>query len=284
MQDIRSYFTAGEKQRKKQKTAVEQTIIKSTVEVKKPSSLDEPQHKHSGDVTYQALESCLKDLMHPTWYALLESECQKDYFQKLLEFLRSETVKHTLYPLACDVFSSLRDCPFDALKVVIIGQDPYHGPNQAHGLCFSIQNGVQVPPSLRNIINEAIEDVHITKPTHGCLISWCQQGILLLNAVMTVRKGEANSHCKKGWERWTDTIIRFINDKTTNTVFLLWGRQAQDKCSIIDTKKHCVIKTSHPSPLGAAKTNAPFLGSRCFSRANSYLIEHDKEPINWNIL
>lgn len=135
--------------------------------------------------------------------------------------------RYTLYPLACNVFSSLRNFPIDTLKVVILGQDPYHGPNQAHGLCFSIQKGVQIPPSLRNIIKEAIEDVQITKPAHGCLISWCQQGVLLLNAVMTVRKGEANSHCKRGWERWTDTIIRLISDKTKNTVFLLWGRQAQ---------------------------------------------------------
>ncbi|CCI43600.1 unnamed protein product [Albugo candida] len=282
MQDIRSYFTTGQKPRKKQRIASEETITTIT-DVVKSSSLDEPQHNSSDDVTYHALASCLEDLMHPTWYALLEFECQKDYFRKLLEFLRSETAKYTLYPLACNVFSSLRNFPIDTLKVVILGQDPYHGPNQAHGLCFSIQKGVQIPPSLRNIIKEAIEDVQITKPAHGCLISWCQQGVLLLNAVMTVRKGEANSHCKRGWERWTDTIIRLISDKTKNTVFLLWGRQAQEKCSIIDTKQHCVIKTSHPSPLGAAKTSAPFLGSRCFSKANSYLIKHNKEPINWNI-
>lgn len=192
--------------------------------------------------------------------------------------------KKIIYPPPQDVFSSLRDCSFSSLKVVILGQDPYHGPNQAHGLSFSVRHGILPPPSLKNIFKEAMSDVKISKPDHGCLSSWSQQGVLLLNTVLTVRKGEPNSHKKQGWENLTDAIIQRINSNASNVVFLLWGKPAQEKGAIINTKNHLVIKSSHPSPLGATKTNAPFIGSKCFSKANAYLVSHGKDPINWNVL
>ncbi|KAF1327370.1 Uracil-dna glycosylase, partial [Globisporangium splendens] len=192
--------------------------------------------------------------------------------------------KKIIYPPPQDVFSALRDCSFTSLKVVILGQDPYHGPEQAHGLSFSVRRGIPLPPSLRNIYKEAMSDVKISKPTHGCLSSWSQQGVLLLNTVLTVRKAEPNSHKKQGWETLTDAIIQRINNNTSNVVFLLWGKPAQEKGAIINTKKHLVVKSSHPSPLGATKTNAPFIGSKCFSKANKYLIAHGKDPIDWNVL
>lgn len=192
--------------------------------------------------------------------------------------------KKTIYPPPQDVFSALRDSSFSSLKVVIIGQDPYHGPNQAHGLSFSVRQGVLPPPSLKNIFKEAMDDVKISKPTHGCLSSWSQQGVLLLNAVLTVRKGEPNSHKKQGWEALTDAIIQRVNMHSSNVVFLLWGKPAQEKGALVNTSKHLVLKSSHPSPLGATKTNEPFIGSKCFSKANAYLVSHGKDPINWNVL
>jgi uracil-DNA glycosylase len=175
------------------------------------------------------LKENLAYLMDPTWYMHLETEFQQPYFQRLISFLQQEEKnKKKIFPSPQDVFACLRDSSFDTLKVVILGQDPYHGPDQAHGLCFSVQKGIPPPPSLKNIYKEAMQDVKIKKPSHGCLNSWSQQGVLLLNTVLTVRRGEANSHKNQGWEKLTDAIIRMINIKTENVVFLLWGKPAQE--------------------------------------------------------
>ncbi|KAL3662806.1 hypothetical protein V7S43_012208 [Phytophthora oleae] len=226
----------------------------------------------------------LCSLMHQSWFDLLQKEFARGSFQALTRFLGGEEGrKKTIYPPPADIFAALRDCAFSDLKVVILGQDPYHGPQQAHGLSFSVRHGVPPPPSLKNIFKEAMNDVNIARPTHGCLSCWSRQGVLLLNTVLTVRRGEPNSHKKRGWEQLTDAIISKVNKDASNVVFLLWGKPAQEKGALIDTKRHLVVRSSHPSPLGATKTNAPFLGSKCFSRANSYLKEHGKEPIDWNV-
>ncbi|ETN12221.1 uracil-DNA glycosylase [Phytophthora nicotianae INRA-310] len=226
----------------------------------------------------------LRSLMHQSWFDLLQKEFARGSFQTLTRFLEGEEGrKKTIYPPPADVFAALRDCAFSDLKVVILGQDPYHGPQQAHGLSFSVRHGVPPPPSLKNIFKEAMNDMGIDRPTHGCLSCWSRQGVLLLNTVLTVRRGEPNSHKKRGWEQLTDAIISKVNKDASNVVFLLWGKPAQEKGALIDSKRHLVVRSSHPSPLGATKTNAPFLGSKCFSRANSYLKEHGKEPIDWSV-
>ncbi|RMX63770.1 hypothetical protein DD238_006542 [Peronospora effusa] len=226
----------------------------------------------------------LRLIMHHSWFELLQKDLARGSFQALTTFLESEEDrKKTLYPPPADVFAAMRDCAFSNLKVVILGQDPYHGPQQAHGLSFSVGHGIPPPPSLKNIFKEAMSDVGITRPLHGCLSCWSRQGVLLLNTVLTVRRGEPNSHKKRGWEQFTDAIISKVSKDASNVVFLLWGKPAQEKGSLIDSKRHLVVCTSHPSPLGATKTNAPFLGSKCFSRANSYLKEHGKEPIDWSV-
>ena len=163
------------------------------------------------------------------------------------------------------------------------GQDPYHGPGQGHGMAFSVRKGVPPPPSLKNIFREAVEDIGIDVPGHGNLQHWAKQGVLLLNSVLTVRRGEANSHKDKGWELFTDSVIQALNDQAESVVFLLWGNPAQQKASSVDSTKHIVIKTSHPSPLVATKTKTPFIGSRCFSRVNAELVRMKKEPIDWNV-
>ncbi|GLD98988.1 hypothetical protein PINS_up007706 [Pythium insidiosum] len=224
-------------------------------------------------------------LMHESWHAQLADEFKRPYFKSLVQFLTTEeNKKKTLYPSPENVFAALRDCAFDSLKVVILGQDPYHGPNQAHGLSFSVLPGIQPPPSLVNIYKEAMSDVGISKPTHGCLSCWSKQGVLMLNTVLTVRRGEPNSHKGQGWEKLTDAVIMRINKHAENVVFLLWGKPAQTKGAIINSSKHLIIKSSHPSPLGATKTNEPFIGSKCFSRANAYLEKHGKDPIDWRVL
>ncbi|CAI5719450.1 unnamed protein product [Peronospora destructor] len=226
----------------------------------------------------------LRLLMHQSWFELLQKDFARGSFQALTKFLEGEEDrKKTLYPPPADVFAAMRDCTFFNLKVVILGQDPYHGPQQAHGLSFSVGHGIPPPPSLKNIFKEAMSDVGISSPLHGCLSCWSRQGVLLLNTVLTVRRGEPNSHKKRGWEQFTDAIISKVSKGASNVVFLLWGKPAQEKGSLIDSKRHLVVCTSHPSPLGATKTNAPFLGSKCFSRANSYLKKHGKEPIDWSV-
>lgn len=218
------------------------------------------------------------------WKSALSNHMESETFQSLLKQIQSDAnAGATIYPPPGDVFSALNLCPLEDVKCVIIGQDPYHQPGQAHGLAFSVRKGVKPPPSLRNIFKEQMDDVGIEPPQNGYLEDWAKQGVLLLNTVLTVRRGEANSHAKIGWEDFTDEIIDTINEQHESVVFLLWGGPAAKKAKCVDESKHTVIKTSHPSPLGATKTASPFLTSQCFSRANDALIEAGKDPIDWNV-
>ena len=214
-----------------------------------------------------------------SWKEKLRDEFEKPYFETLIEFVKQEYKNHTVYPPGKLIFNAFDSCPFDACKVVVLGQDPYHGPGQANGLCFSVNDGVPKPPSLLNIFKEVQDDVGVPIPASGNLQRWADQGILLLNATLTVRAGEAGSHQGKGWETFTDAVIQRINDEKENIVFLLWGKYAQDKGKIIDETKHHVLKAKHPSPL-AAKWGGWF-GTKHFSQTNAYLKEAGKEEIEW---
>lgn len=235
--------------------------------------------------TVAADESLADGIADSGWKEALSEWTSSASFAALAEFIESERSSGIeVYPPQNEVFSALNLCPLDKVKVVIVGQDPYHQPNQGHGLAFSVKPGVRPPPSLQNIFREAMDDVGIEQPKHGYLISWAEQGVLLLNSVLTVRRGQANSHTRRGWEQFTDEVIRALNEEKEGLVFLLWGGPAQKKAASVDTTKHTIIKTSHPSPLGASKTNSPFLGSKCFSRANKALIEHGKDPVDWSVV
>ncbi|GAX11494.1 uracil-DNA glycosylase [Fistulifera solaris] len=224
-------------------------------------------------------------LTEPSWRNVLAETFETESFRALEAFLEDERRQGaTVYPPPQDIFSALNSCPFDQVKVVIVGQDPYHGPGQGNGMAFSVRSGIQPPPSLQNIFREAMSDVGIAQPLHGNLQCWARQGILLLNSVLTVRQGEANSHANKGWEEFTDLIIRRLNDDRENLVFLLWGRPAATKAKCVDEGRHHVIRTSHPSPLGATKTTSPFLSSKCFSRCNEYLTSVGNAPIDWSVV
>jgi len=224
-------------------------------------------------------------LIEESWKNALSDFMLSERFEKLSKFISYEQSQGaTIYPPESDVFSALNLCPLNKVKVVIVGQDPYHGPGQGHGLAFSVQKGIKIPPSLKNIFKEAGNDVGIDMPVHGNLEDWAKQGILLLNTVMTVRRGEANSHAKMGWEEVTDEIISIIDKQQEHVVFLLWGNPAAKKVGSVNESKHFVIKCSHPSPLGATKTKTPFLGSKCFSRTNSALINFGYEPVEWSII
>ncbi|TML15769.1 MAG: uracil-DNA glycosylase [Actinobacteria bacterium] len=212
------------------------------------------------------------------WNPVLRAELAKPYWEPLQKFVADERTQHTVYPPSDEVFSALYLTPFADVKVLILGQDPYHGPRQAHGLCFSVRPGIERPPSLVNIFKELRDDLGLQPPNHGCLEGWAQQGVLLLNAVLTVRANNANSHQGKGWEQFTDEIIRTVNDKPETVVFILWGAYARKKRALIDTARHVVIESAHPSPLSA---NNGFFGSRPFSRANSALIEAGRDPVDW---
>eukprot|EP00730_Choanoeca_flexa_P010632 TRINITY_DN1927_c0_g1_i1.p1 TRINITY_DN1927_c0_g1~~TRINITY_DN1927_c0_g1_i1.p1 ORF type:complete len:283 (+),score=81.10 TRINITY_DN1927_c0_g1_i1:97-945(+) len=218
----------------------------------------------------------------PSWAQALHKEFEKPYFKQLMAFLKAQKAAgKTIFPPAEDVHSYSRACNINDVKVVILGQDPYHGPNQAHGLCFSVRKGVAIPPSLRNIYNELAEDIDgFVKPTHGYLQSWAEQGVLLLNAVLTVERSKANSHKNQGWETWTDAIIEYINRRFDNVVFILWGNYAKKKGKKVDKTRHLVLDGGHPSPLSVAR----FKGCRHFSRANEYLVKKGKTPINWGLL
>mmetsp|Transcript_23023 Transcript_23023/g.37907 ORF Transcript_23023/g.37907 Transcript_23023/m.37907 type:complete len:669 (-) Transcript_23023:31-2037(-) len=230
-------------------------------------------------------EAISNSLTDPSWRGALEDHMASDKFQTMIQQIESQISNGAeVYPPVEDIFSALNLCPLDDVRVVIVGQDPYHQPGQGHGLAFSVRKGVTPPPSLRNIFKEAMEDVAIDPPTHGNLEGWARQGVLLLNTVLTVRRSAANSHAKMGWEDFTDLIINKINEEKSGVVFLLWGGPASKKASCVDEVKHTVIRTSHPSPLGATKTASPFLGSRCFSRANEALQKHGKDQIDWNAL
>ena len=214
-----------------------------------------------------------------SWHNLLVEETQKDYFVKLLKFVESERQQYQVFPPQEEVFTALEITPLDQIKVVILGQDPYHNTGQAHGLSFSVKKGVKIPASLKNIFQELAKDLNITPPTHGNLTHWASQGVLLLNTVLTVRAHQANSHKNKGWEIFTDHIIEIVNERRPHVVFVLWGREAQKKIQSIDLKKHTVIKSPHPSPFSA---KYGFFGSRPFSQINSALDRAKQEPIDWS--
>ena len=212
------------------------------------------------------------------WDEIIGEEFKKDYYIRLREFLKEEYAKHTVYPDMYSIFNALKLTPYKDVRVVILGQDPYHEPNQAHGLGFSVQDGTPLPPSLKNIYKELEADLGIPPSKSGDLTRWAKQGVLLLNTVLTVRRGEANSHKGKGWELLTDEIIRKLNDKTEPIVFILWGANARSKKSLITNPIHGIIESAHPSPLSAFNG---FFGSRPFSRANKFLILNRIPPINW---
>lgn len=219
--------------------------------------------------------------LHASWKAVLADEFSKDYMLALKAFLlKRKQSGCVIYPPGPQIFNALDCTPFNAVKVVILGQDPYHGPGQAHGLCFSVQPGVATPPSLQNIYKEMEKDLGIKQPPHGCLLSWAEQGVLLLNSVLTVEAAQAGSHQGKGWEMFTDQIISALNQQREHLVFLLWGSYAQKKGAFIDRNKHLVLESPHPSPLSAHRG---FFGNRHFSTANSYLIENGLSPINWQL-
>lgn len=216
--------------------------------------------------------------MEPVWKSKLQEEFEKDYFLRLAEFVKEEYRTKTVYPPGGLIFNAFNLCPFDNVRVVIIGQDPYHGPGQAHGLCFSVREGVDFPPSLKNIFKEIESDLGIQRPAKGNLERWASQGVLLMNATLTVVAHQAGSHQKKGWEQFTDSAISQLNSEKQNIVFFLWGAYAQKKGESIDRSKHLVLESVHPSPLSASRG---FFGNKHFSRCNEYLIEHGVKPIDW---
>jgi len=214
------------------------------------------------------------------WDKLLEGEFEKDYFIKLKEFLENEYATKTIYPAKEDIFNALRYTSCGDVKVVILGQDPYHGEGQAHGLAFSVKPGVAPPPSLVNMFKELNSDLGLKIPNNGCLTKWAKQGVLLLNAALTVQEGNANSHQKKGWEKFTDRIIEILNSREKPVIFLLWGNNAKEKLSIIKGYNHYVLSTVHPSPLSASRG---FMGCRHFSKVNNILTQIGEMPIDWQI-
>ncbi|CAN5908185.1 uracil-DNA glycosylase [soil metagenome] len=220
--------------------------------------------------------------MAPTtdWNPLLRDELAKPYWAELQAFVTDERTRHQVFPPPDQVFAALHQTSHAEVKVLILGQDPYHGPGQAHGLCFSVRPGVAPPPSLRNIFTELEADLGVAAPTHGCLDAWTGQGVLLLNTSLTVRAHQAASHQKRGWETFTDEVIRAVNDKGERVVFILWGAAARKKKSFIDRSRHVVIESAHPSPLSA---HNGFFGSRPFSRTNEALAAAGREPVYWRI-
>jgi uracil-DNA glycosylase len=219
--------------------------------------------------------------LEASWKARVGEYLDRPDMQRLAEFLRDELrAGKTIYPPPRRIFAALDATPFDQVKVVILGQDPYHGPNQAHGLCFSVLPGVPPPPSLLNIFAEIERDLHIPRPDHGCLLPWARQGVLLLNAVLTVERGRAGSHQGKGWEGFTDAIVDHLNRERENLVFLLWGSPAQAKGRLVDARRHRVLKAPHPSPLSAHRG---FIGCGHFSLANQWLIAHGQQPVDWRL-
>ena len=212
------------------------------------------------------------------WKEILAPEFEKPYFEELTQFVREEYATHRIYPLGSNIFRAFDKCPFDKLKVVIIGQDPYHGPGQANGLCFSVGEGVPHPPSLQNIFKEVYSDVGTPIPVSGELERWAEQGVLLLNAVLTVRAHQAASHAGRGWERFTDAVVRAIAERKEGVVYMLWGSYAQKKGAIADPQRNLVLRAVHPSPLSAYRG---FFGCKHFSAANAYLQSIGEEPISW---
>ncbi len=213
-----------------------------------------------------------------SWKKHLQTEFDKPYFDELVRFVRNEYATHTVYPPGKQMFAAFDACPFDNVKVVILGQDPYHEPGQAHGLCFSVNEGVQFPPSLQNIFKEVESDLGKPVPSNGNLLRWARQGVLLLNATLTVRAHQAGSHQNRGWEAFTDAVIHHLAEEREHIVFILWGAYAQRKGAFIDRTRHLVLQSPHPSPLSAHRG---FFGNHHFSQANQYLTAHGIEPIDW---
>ena len=213
------------------------------------------------------------------WKNKLNDELEKQYFKELLSFVQQEYQENECFPEEENIFKAFELCPFEKTKVVIIGQDPYHGKGQAHGLCFSVQPGVKIPPSLMNIYRELEEDTGKAIPVNGNLTHWAEQGVLLLNATLTVRAGEAGSHFRQGWEKFTDAVIKLLSEEKEQLVFLLWGGPAQKKGRKIDENKHLVLKSGHPSPLAANR--GYWFGNRHFSKTNEYLLSKGKQPVDW---
>jgi uracil-DNA glycosylase len=220
------------------------------------------------------------ELKNTDWSRVLRDEFEKPYYRNLMEFIRNEYETKTIYPEKQDIFNAFQFTSYKDVRVVLLGQDPYHGPNQAHGLSFSVKPDVKLPPSLRNIFKELHQDLGFQVPNNGYLVKWARQGVMLLNTVLTVREGEAHSHKNKGWETFTNEVIKQINKKESPVIFMLWGRPAQTKINLIDTDKHYVIESAHPSPLSA---NRGFFGSRPFSKVNEILENYGLDVICWKI-
>ena len=216
--------------------------------------------------------------MEPSWKEKLQDEFEKPYFRELIDFVKEEYKNHTVYPPGRLIFNAFNHCSFEEVKVVIIGQDPYHNPEQANGMAFSVAEGARVPPSLKNVYKEVSDEFNKPIPESGSLDRWADQGVLLLNATLTVRANSPGSHQKKGWEAFTDAVIKKVSDEKEHIVFMLWGAYAQKKGSIIDETKHLVLKSAHPSPFAA---NRGFFGNNHFIKANEYLKDKGKEPIDW---
>jgi uracil-DNA glycosylase len=219
--------------------------------------------------------------LHESWKQPLQAEFDAPYMVALKEFLVAERAAgKQIYPRASEWFNALDSTPLPHVRVVILGQDPYHGEGQAHGLCFSVQHGIRPPPSRMNIFKEMKTDLSLVPPGHGNFSAWAKQGVLLLNSVLTVEAGQAASHQGKGWERFTDAVIKLVNNLPQPVVFILWGNYAQKKAAFVDRQRHLVLSSAHPSPLSA---HSGFFGSRPFSKANQFLVEHGQAPINWNL-
>lgn len=218
----------------------------------------------------------------PSWKALLSAEFEQDYFQELTSFVRDQYQNHRCYPPGQDIFAAFDFCPVDRCRVVVLGQDPYHGPNQAHGLCFSVKEGTSHPPSLINIFKEIEADLGIPYPKNGQLDGWAKQGVLLLNATLTVRAGEAGSHQGQGWERFTDRVIQELSASKKGLIFLLWGGFARKKKKLINTSDHLVLESGHPSPLSANR--GYWFGNKHFSKVNEALVQRGEAPIDWQVV
>ena len=214
------------------------------------------------------------------WDELLKDEFQKEYYLKLREFLKKEYFTYQVYPNMYDIFNALKFTTYSDVKAVIIGQDPYHGPGQAHGLCFSVQKGIAIPPSLQNMYKELYSDLGISPANHGYLKKWADNGVLMMNAVLTVRGGQANSHRNMGWEIFTDKVIELLNKREEPMVFILWGNNAKQKMRLITNSNHLILQAAHPSPLSAFNG---FFGCKHFSKTNDFLINHGIAPIDWRI-
>ena len=219
-------------------------------------------------------------ILNADWNSFLEKEWKSDSFKTIIKKLKKERTQYTIFPADDLIFNALNKTPLAKVKVVILGQDPYHGKGQVHGLSFSVPNGITVPPSLRNIFKELQQDLKLTPPNNGNLTKWAKQGVLLLNSTLTVREKEAGSHQKLGWEGFTDSVISKLSSKKDGLIFLLWGAFAQKKLVLIDTKKHYILKTTHPSPFSAYRG---FLGCKHFSRTNEILTKNNQKPIDWNL-